>query len=263
MKIVLFVSAFLLQTSLYASILDDDMDGVENVKDRCPHSAVTDIVNADGCLVEKLEVKKEHQDEHHFDIMIGYEFTKFKDRTSQSAQSFSLSYYYGRYFSVSFYTANYDLTNGENGIADSTLQTNYSLYHDEDYDVGMGAGVYLPTFDIAENKTDYFLTLSLSKALRMVDISLYAQHTWMNDYLTQDTNLLALDISKTWDKDFYTAFSYTIQDSIYTVEKRAHHVSIDGSYALSEDFFVTATLTKGLSDTAIKKALQISLGYSY
>jgi hypothetical protein len=243
---------------LFAEFLDDDIDGIENSQDKCPDSKITDIVDEDGCSIERLIYKKEH----YFDISVGISYTKFDTNSSQTAQSLYLSYYYGENLAINFYTSNYDLDSGDSGIDDSTLGINYMMEYDNSY-YSMGAGLYLPTFDIEGNEVDYFLKAKVALQKEDFSFSLYLQHTFINDTLTQDTNTITLSSGVNINQSLYTSLSYTIQDSIYKNQDRLKTIELYGSYYFNNSFFINSSLSFGLNDYSIDKSYQISLGYSY
>ena len=243
---------------LLAESLDDDIDGIENSIDQCPNSKITDIVDENGCSVEELS----YPVEHHFDITLGYGYTQFDSNTSQSAQSFSFAYYYGEALSFLFYTSNYDLDSGENGVDDSTFQVSYMKEYHDTY-LGFSLGAYLPTFDIPDNKTDYFLKLSATKELADIDITTSYQYTMMQDTLTQNTNYLELSFGGTPIEELYTSLSYTIQDSIYKDEGTLQYASLYTHYPINDIFFIDTSFSMGLNTQAVKNSFQLSLGYSY
>jgi hypothetical protein len=244
---------------LFAELLDDDMDGIENSQDLCPNSKITDIVDESGCSVEKLFYKKEH----HFDISFGLGYTEFDSNSSQSAQSLNLSYYYGENLAINFYTSNYDLDSGESGIDDSTLDINYIKEYANSYHYTIGGGLYLPTFDIKGNEVDYFLKAKLSLQREDFSFSLYFQHTFMNDSFTKDTNTITISSGVNIDDSLFTSLSYTIQDSIYIDEDRLKSITLYGNYYINNSFFINSSLSIGLNDYSVDKSYQISLGYSY
>ena len=243
---------------LFAEIADDDMDGVENSIDRCPNSLMTDIVDATGCSVETLTIPTEH----HFDIAVGYGYSKLDSNISQQANTLSFNYYYGENLSLSFYTSTYTLQSGESGSDDSSLQVRYNhLYHDIFLDYTLG--VYLPTYSSSDNKSDYYLKTSLSYSFEYFDTSLLLQHTFMQDNGTQDTNLASISIGTSYHDKLYTTLSYTLQSAIYTDIGNLEDIACNLHYTINEDFFLFAYFSKGISDSSVDQSLSFSLGYSY
>ena len=252
--IVLLFCTFL---GLHAQFVDDDMDGVANEDDLCPNSALTDIVDAKGCAIDKVAFKKEH----HFDLTLGYSYSRFDSDTSQHSQSLSLGYYYGN-FSAYFYTYNYDLQNGESGIADSTLAVYYRQI-DGQIAFKFGAGLYIPTSDALENKTDTFLSTKLTYYYQKYDFTLNFQHTFMNDTNTVDTDRLAVSIGYVLSENTYISLSYSSQNSIYENEGDIDTVALYGSYYIDKHWFVSNEISLGLSESATDLYYIFNIGYYF
>lgn len=242
---------------LHAALLDDDLDGVANEDDRCPNSAITDIVGADGCAVEKVQFKKEH----HFDLSGGFSYSRLDSNTSQSTYTLSMGYYYGR-FSASFYTSDYSLMSGETGMNDATVALYYRLDTGK-IPIRLGMGGYIPTEDSAGNKTDYFVTAKASYYADHYDLSMEVEHTFMQDTQTRDSDRMTLSTGYTLSPKSYLALSYTIQESIYREESALQDVGLYCSYTLDRHWFITSWLSKGISASAVDLGYGVSLGYYF
>ena len=244
-------------TFLYADFLDDDMDGVSNEEDKCPNSAFSDIVGADGCKVDSVVFKKEH----HFDISVGLSYSKNDDTQSDNAQNFSLGYYYGN-FSSYLYTSNTNLQNGQSGVDDTTLSFYYKKA-DNEILYKAGAGFYLPTSDINNNQTDYFLSAKILYYLDDYDFSIELQHTFMKDTDTKDTNRLSLSAGYILSDKTYTSLTYTTQDSIYADEKRLQNATLYLNYFFDTHWFVSGEFSLGLSNSATNEYVGMRVGYYF
>jgi len=254
-KISFFLLFFILTAS--AQILDDDLDGVENGDDLCPNSALIDIVDLTGCTVEKLKLIPKH----HFNISAGYRYSKFDDNTSANAQSFSFGYYYEN-FSAYFYTSNFNLNSGESGIDDSMLSFYYRIKRDS-FTYQGGLGVYIPTYDSVENKSDYFAKAKVSYYLDKFDFSLSLQHTLMRDDFTKDSSRIIFSSGYQFLEKFYTSLSYIDQNSIYEDEKNLQNITLYGNYFFTQNFSLSGDIAIGLNDSASDLALSINLGYYF
>ncbi len=249
---------FLLTLSLLcADYTDSDMDGVPDAEDRCPNSALTDIVDATGCVIEKVVFQKEH----HFDISLGFMYSKVDANSSQSAQSLSVGYYYGN-FSAYVYTSNFDLQNGESGIDDTTVGL---YYRDtlEQFAWKIGAGGYIPTYDGSGNRTDYFISARTVWYLGNADLYINVQHTFMQDSDTEDTNRLTLGGGYILTPKSYLSLSYTAQNSIYAGEEDLRNLALYADYTINKHWFLSTELSLGLSDSATEHAFFVSLGYYF
>ena len=252
-----FLVLLLTSVALQAAFLDDDMDGVANEDDRCPNSALTDIVDASGCEIEKVTFKKEH----HFDISLGYGYSRVDENSSQDAQSLSLGYYYGD-FSARVYTSNYDLQSGESGIDDTTLAL-YYRWSSSSYTLKTGVGGYIPSDSDNQNRTDYFLTARVTRYLGLYDISAEYQHTFMRDDNTTDSELLTLSLGYMPTPKTYMSCSFTNQTSIYEGEASLQNITFSGSYFLNSHWFFSGEVAKGLSNSATDFSYAVNAGYYF
>jgi hypothetical protein len=251
------VLLLLLLMQLHAAFIDDDMDGVPNDMDQCPNSALTDIVDANGCRVDKVHFKKEH----HFDVTVGISYSKLDNERSESAQSLSLGYYYGN-FSAYFYTSNYDLEDGESGIGDSTLAVYYRQI-DGNLGFKVGAGGYIPTDDTAENETDYFLTGKIFYYRDAFDLTLDFQHTFMQDADTVDIDRLTFSLGYLISQKAYGSLSYTTQNSVYDSSERLDSTTLYLSYFFDKHWFGSTDVTFGVSDAATDFSSSMYVGYYF
>lgn len=254
-KIFLFLLVW--NISLHATFLDDDMDGVANEDDYCPNSQMIDIVDGKGCTVEKVTFR----DEHHFDINLGYTYTKVDSNSSQTSQSLSLGYYYGN-FSTWLYTSNYDLSNGESGVDDTTLAFYYQLTP-SDYSVKVGMGSYIPSGNQNANIVDYFISVKATRYLELYDFNAEYQHTFMRDNTTIDSDRLTLSIDYTLTSESYLSLSYTEQSSIYQDQNNLQNISLYASYAWKEHWLLFGNFSKGLNRSATDISTSFNVGYLY
>ena len=242
---------------LYAQFVDDDMDGVANEDDLCPNSALTDIVDAKGCAVDKVVFKKEH----HFDVTLGYSYSKLDSNTSQHSQSLSVGYYYGN-FSAYLYTSNYDLQNGESGTGDSTLAFYYRQI-DKQIAFKFGAGVYIPTNDTPDNKTDTFLSAKVTYYYQKYDYTLNFQHTFMNDFQTVDTDRISVSAGYLISEKAYASLTFSTQNSMYQSDDDIDDISLYGSYYFDKHWFMSGEVSLGLSDSATDFYYVFNVGYYF
>ncbi len=253
----LFVWLFFMASLLYGAFVDDDMDGVANEDDRCPDSALTDIVGADGCAVKRVAFRKEHL----FDLSVGYSYIRYDANLSQDSKSLSLGYRYGN-FSALLYASDYDLKTGESGAGDTTVAV---YYRGESGDIAYKAGVgcYLPTDEGSGNRSDYFIESRIVYYLGAFDGSLAYQHTFMQDIGTRDSDRLTLSVGCLPGEHLYTALSYTTQRSIYRDEKSLQSAALYIGYAIGREWSLSAELSKGLSESASDLSYGMRLGYYF
>ncbi len=257
MKRAIFLSLLFFAVVVNAQYLDDDMDGVENEDDLCPNSAITDIVDERGCVIEKVDFKSGH----HFDITLGYKYARLDEEYSQTSQSLSLGYYYEN-FSAYFYTSNYDLNSGESGADDSSLSFYYRIENGK-FRYRFGVGVYIPTYDSADNKTDYFTRAKVIYYRDNFDFSFSLGHTFMQDIDSVDTNSFTIGVGYMVTQKRYISLSYKNQDSIYANEENLQDLSFYVNYLFNEHVFLSTQLSAGLSKSSADFSATVNIGYYF
>ncbi len=253
------VSLFLItvMTSLYAFYLDDDMDGVENADDRCPNSAITDIVDAHGCATSQVTFKQEQ----HIDISLGYVYTKYTDKTSQTSQNLSLNYYYGA-FSAWLYSSTYNTQANESGLDDTTVSFYYRWIQPK-YSLKIGLGSYLSTSSQNGNKTDYFITAKAIHYVEEYDFSAIYQHIFMRDKNTKGSDSLSLSTGYSLTPNSYISLSYIVQTSIYQDGTDLRELTLYLSHFLNDNYFINGEILHGLDNSTINKSYSINIGYFF
>jgi len=264
--------------SLFAYV-DSDLDGVEDSLDRCPNSAMTDIVDIQGCPVKSLV------SQHHFDVIVGLSYEEeqdiaFVDKFSRTTESLQIDYYY-KNFSLQMLTSYYQSDTSYNsdlnlsdvddsGMNDTTLAAYYQTLITPKLALRVGAGVILPTFDSSLNNeaTDYLASVNLSYTLG--EASLFAGYTYtmINDddvglIKYQDTNAFSGGLGYYLTPKLYSSISYFQSDSIYKGVDETKSASVYMFYSLSSHWFTTASYSKGLSDPTSDNYLALRVGYYF
>ncbi len=264
--------------SLFAYV-DSDLDGVEDSKDRCPNSAMTDIVDIQGCPVKSLV------SQYHFDIIAGLSYDEekdiaFVDKFSRTTQSLQIDYYYKKFsfqMLTSYYqsSTNYDsdanLSDADNsGMNDTTVAGYYQTQVTPDLAIRFGAGVILPTFNSSLNNeaTDYLGSLNLSYTLGKASLFVGYTYTMINDddvdtIKYQNTNALSGGIGYYLSPRLYGSLSYFQSDSLYKDVDDTKSASAYLFYSLSSHWFTTLAYTKGLSDPTSDNYFAVRVGYYF
>jgi len=245
LKIVLLALLFI--GNLDAKIfLDNDLDGVANEDDKCPNSKITDIVNKDGCAVDKVVFKKEK----HIDVSIGFGQDKI-DNSWQNSKNLSLAYYYGDsnfYLNLSKYSS------------DNSTELTVAYYHyinSLNYTITLGAGVYIPIDSSSSDKTDYFLSAKYTYFFNSSLLSAEYQHTFTKDTDTQDTNSLTVEYGYLISKKLYMALSYNYND-----EDDSQAIGLYTNYHINNNWYISTNLEKELNNSS-KLSYSITLGYYF
>ena len=274
MKKLLFL--LLMSTLTLFAYIDNDLDGVEDSLDRCPNSAMTDIVDIQGCPVKSLV------SQHHFDIIAGVSYDEekdilFVDKFSRTTQSLQIDYYY-KAFSLQMLSSYYqssissdsNLSESDSGLNDTTLAAYYQTQVTPNLAVRFGAGVILPTFDSSLNNeaTDYLASVNLSYTLGQASLFAGYTYTMINDddvglIKYQDTNAFSGGLGYYLTPKLYTSLSYFQSDSIYKDVDDTKSASAYLFYSLSSHWFTTAAYTKGLSDPTSDHYFALRVGYYF
>lgn len=248
---ILLLLVFFTVNSQAKLFLDNDLDGVANEDDKCPNSKITDIVDKDGCAVDKVAFKKEQ----HIDISIGASQSKV-DNSWQNSQDLSLGYYYGDssfWLTLSKYS--------DENLNDLTFAYNYYLNY-TNYTVTLGAGAYIPLNSDSNNKTDYFLSAKYTYYFNNSALSAEYQHTFSKDTDTQDSNALSVEYGYLFSQNLYVALSYSIESPIYKGENKIQTIGLYTNWHLNKNWYISADFKKELHIYS-KIAYSVTLGYYF
>ena len=244
LKVVLLLLFF--GTNLDAKIfLDNDFDGVANEDDKCPNSKITDIVNKDGCKVDKVVFTKEK----HIDISIGFSQDKI-DNSWQNSKNLSFAYYYG---DSSFWLTLYRYS------ADNSYDLMLAYYHyinSHNYTIALGIGAYIPLNSNSDYKTDYFLSAKYTYYFGRTILSAQYEHLFYKD--TKDSNTLTVEYGYLISKKLYIALSY----NFYKEEENYQTLGIYTNYHLNKNWYISTNFKKEL-DNSTNLSFSITLGYFF
>ncbi len=240
-------------TSINAKVfLDDDLDGVANEDDRCPNSQITDIVDKDGCVKEKVNFTKEQ----HIDISIGVSRQKVTDNNWHTSKNISLGYYYDN--------ANFWLTYSKynNSTYDTlTFASYYNLNIDNSL-ISFGVGAYIPTNSNKDDKTDYFLSFKYSYFFANSSISIDYLHLFSKDINTKDSNYISLSYGYLFTPSLYCSISYKLESSVYNGKANMQTVGVFGNYNIDDNWYISAQINRDLSNSS-NLSYSFSVGYYY
>jgi len=264
-----FLLFIFLPVGLFAYV-DKDMDGVDDVDDKCLYTPFMDIVNSEGCSTETLVSK------YHFDITTGLSYGNIDyntlSKTDTLTTSFGLTYYYENFscsLSSSFYSNKSD-DYSDSGINDTYLALDYIIFDSALY-MSIGSTLILPTYDnsYGTNNLDYALNVNLGYNIGNFNYFTSYGYTWINDtdvadyVYYQDTNSLSIGLGYIFSSPLYASLAYNQSESIYKKIEQIRTASVYLFYSLSQDFFTNFSYAYGLSDTASDNYLSIKLGYKF
>jgi hypothetical protein len=259
-EIILFL---LLLPLLLLAYSDSDFDGISDEHDLCPNSTMMDIVDMKGCTVEKLVIPKENQ--HHFDIIMGANYTKENKSLNESLQA---DYYY-KDFALQLQTANYK----EGGVGDTILSLYYNFKPTQKLSFRLGGSAILPTYDseLDNNNMDYRASLSLSYKLDNLSFFGGATLTLVND---DDINSSTYQIEYQNSHNYYIGFGsyffsklyssllYSSSSSNYREGETIDNLSLYNYYNIDGNWFTNFGYSKGLNSSSSDQ-IYINIGYYF
>ncbi len=248
---ILFCVAF-----LKADFIDDDMDGVSNKLDQCPNTPFMALVDKNGCVTKKIDFEKDKS----LDISIGYYHAKIDDTYSQNSKSINLIYSYDKYTFI-LNSSRYDINQVGSGQDDTTIGAFYTFDNSIYSQIGMG--VYLPTSDTVDNKTDYFIRAKFLYSKEQFDTTFSYTRTFMKDIGTVDANSYIVSFGYSFSNKFYSSLSYNSSDSIYTDSGRLNYLSLYLEYYLTDDIYISTTYSDGQSSDASDYSYSFDIGYKF
>jgi hypothetical protein len=263
--------------ALSASLLaynDYDMDGVDDKIDKCPNTSFSELVDISGCTIKSLKSS------HHFDIIVGIDYSQKNYDTLEDTETFSQSLqidYYYKNFSLqasSSYYNSQSTTYNNGGMNDSFLGAYYKLKPSKELTVRLGTGVIISTYDtdLNNNNTDFTTSVSLSYTLKKVNIFGGMSYTIINDddidtvdtlVLYQNTSSQNIGVGFYPTAKSYMSIGYNISDSIYKDVDKIKTLSFNAFYNIDANWFATANYAFGLSDTASDNYASLRLGYYF
>jgi len=245
LRILNYFFILLLINLLYADI-DSDLDGVEDSKDLCPNSKITDIVDKNGCSIERLKLPKEH----HIDISLGYVYKKYSDYSSKY-NTFAMIYYYGEY-SLNLYLTSNSEDDIESSLSYSKINNNFL------YSITLGA--YFPT--TSDNKIDYFAKLGFSY-INDYNLFVNLEYDFMQDSNSKNGYILSFGIGKNLNDNLYGSLSYKYNCALYDDENSNKYLTFILNYDFNSNWYISSSFGLGLDNSSPKKEVSFNLGYYY
>lgn len=270
MRLLFFLAIFVV-LGLFAYV-DDDLDGVEDGVDRCLETPLSDLVDAQGCSMESLWMQE------RFDLSLGlsYADTDYMTltKTDTLTTAFALNYYHSKKLTLSLWSSYYENKSesySASGLNDTYVNAEY-LLSDDVLSLSLSGALILPTYESSfmKNNTDFSTTLNLAYALTQ-NAELFGSfgHTFINDeniagYAAfEDTNHFTLGAGYFMSEEFYISGAYNQSQSIYADIEDISTLSLYGVYDLSAANFLTFSYARGLSESASRNYLGLSLGYRF
>ncbi len=237
---------------------DDDLDGVPNNLDRCPHTPFSDIVDEYGCSIERLIRPKKYD--------IYFEYLYVKDRTKQTFKE------HDYILSATFYHKNFDLSiNGnyfhnssKEGFSDTNIKFEYRFTPTPMWDLYAGVGVDLPTYNRNGNFFDYDLYLDNEYYYNGIKFLFGGYYSFTRDkhHTKRLHNPLGVYVGI---ESYYKNYSFDIAFLHMKSKFQTHSNILYGKVerGIKRGYYIYASLSKGLNERAIDTIISIGFGRRY
>lgn len=260
---------FFATLTLCMAYMDSDIDGVDDMYDKCPQTPLSDLVDYDGCSINN-DAK-----ELHFDIIFGMGFSQTNYTSQESADTITT------FVQSDFYMDNVTLqavisryhsdTQDGSGWDDATLSLFYKLPTTETFSLNLLTALIFPTYKspYGNEALDYRVGFDFSY---FADEKNYLfggyNYTFVNDsdfgYVAyQNTQSLRIGIAHKPSSDKSYMLSYTRDESIYKDIAAIQTLGVGYSFDIDQHWFMGAYYDYGLSDSASKHAFSLSIGYFF
>jgi hypothetical protein len=263
LKKLLFL--LLLMPLLLMAYSDSDFDGVADEHDLCPQSSMLDIVDKNGCRIEKLVVPTSN----HFDLIFG--LSRLKMATTNKSylnESLQIDYYHNN-LTLQLQSANYQ----KDGLGDTALSLFYRLNPTKDLSLTLGASLIFPTYDgdFDNNNIDYKLSTTLNYQWDMWSLFLGISHTIVNDddinsseykILYQNAQNLYLGIGRYLSSKLYSSIIYSDNTGSYQGGEHLKNLSLYNHYMIDAHWFSRFGYLRGLNDSSSDQ-LYLNIGYYF
>lgn len=265
-KPIYYLVAIMIATiSPAETLIDSDLDGVPDRLDQCQNTPFLHEVDRYGCTTKILKLPQQ-SDQTNLTLSLGYGYTTNEDLydDKEHLSSLQLRYYHDSW-SYSLKGA-YDTDHEHTNIQDTIVKVKKRFRLSPTINLSLGAGIKLPTLDVAGNQTDYTLYQSLHyypSASRSYFAG--AHYTRVNDdpisLPLQDSYALYLGSGYFITKQFYANLSYSYTQTKYRYEESYHMLSNTLYYKINQTFFTTATYQRAVGDDDLHDGLVFKVGY--
>ncbi len=248
-KYIFLISLFL---NLHSwAFIDEDLDGVDDTVDQCPNTPFDELVDKNGCPLEK----EKYRGNFYFKIGGGILREKSKNLYFSSV---SFAYAYKElYFSISpTYYLNYS-----SGLGDTYLYGSYSKFI-KDLFLNFGLTVQLPTGNskLGENSYNFTPSITFDFFKNSWDYFVYYGYTIKSNSGLKNRHDLSVGLGYQFNDKFYLNSSL---DFIYSNNKTKNYLSFFGIWDFSKKYYLSFNYDYGLNSIAIDHSLFIKLGIKF
>ncbi|MGZ5207924.1 MAG: DUF3187 domain-containing protein [Sulfuricurvum sp.] len=264
---------FLLLGSLsVASAGDTDLDGVDDINDKCPNTPFSDLSDTNGCTTTSLYTPT------YYDIIMGYNYASSNyntlEDTKTSSATLQADIYHGNLSAqlLASYFTSADSSTSDSGWNDTQLSLFYAFKPTSSLMIQAGLGIILPTYSTGYNNeaTDYSGSL-FARYLATSNINLFGgyNYTLINDTdipgvaSYQNTHAFYGGVGYVSSKIGSINLSYANSQSIYSEVDPIETLSVGTIIPLDSHWFVLGDYRYGLSDSASDHEAALRVGYTF
>ncbi len=269
------ITLFLIVCGLLA-YQDSDFDGVSDEKDQCPNTPMTDLIDQFGCSIVKI--MNEDPIGSRYDVILGVSYDKAdygSDIEFETVtKTFQADVFFDEWsvqFSTSYSTFESNTSSKDtSGFNDTTLSVfyNYKPLDDKNLFLRFGTGVVFASQEAVYNKTDYFASINANYISQNYSLFCGYRYTDVGDENTpyvsfQNTSSFDVGVGYYLRADIYASLSYLDADSIIDNIEKIRNLSFYLFYGINNNWFMTASYSKGLSDATSDLSSNLRVGYYF
>lgn len=267
----LILALLCMTTSSYAYV-DSDFDGVEDAYDLCPQTPLSDLVDANGCMIKSIGSKI------LYDLVLGMGYSQINYASQEPSDTISSSLQADIYIDkwwfqlVASHYKSDDGVESKSGLEDTSMSVMYRFTPTEKLSITTGIGLILPTYKSMYNNeaTDYTISVDLDYDVSS-KFSLFfgSNYTLVNDSDVKDEkyqNSYGFHAgAKYIQPSKKSAFSaaYYQNESIYASTKTIKYLSLGYTYMIDNSWNIGGNYGHGLSDSASDKSISAYVGYTF
>ena len=233
---------------------DEDLDGVEDSKDKCPGTPFMMLVDKNGCPVEKVRPR----------FYLRYGFTYSEDRGRQTYLSLvTFAFSYKRFYLSATGRYYHRLENLGSGIGDTSLYGSYTVRLESLYLIP-GLRLRLPTGDrrFSDPYTDTTFSLVGDLFFNGVDIVVFGSYTIKGNPALKNTYTISAGPGYYFTDRFYASVSYDAVSSAVT-GRLNHYASLFALLDIAGPLYSTLSYSRGISERAVDNTLTVRLGLRF
>jgi len=251
---VVLMGVFLAYSKSLPDFKDEDLDGVEDSKDRCPGTPFLMLVDENGCPIEKVRPR--------FYLRYGMSYSQENGRdTLLSLVTMAVSY---KRFYISGTGRYYHRYDGlGNGLGDSTLYGSYTFRFESLYLVP-GVRLRLPTGDrrFTDGYTDVTFSAVADLFLNGFDLVFFGSYTLKGNPALRNTYTLSAGPGYYFNDRFYGSVSYDMVSS--AVRDRVNqYLSLFALLDISGPLYSTLSYSYGLTPQAVDHTVTLRIALRF